>query len=105
MAPLLVDKEGVSIFVRSREHLPPHIHAFTGGDEALVEIRTGEIYAGYIPGKKLRAVQAWLDEGKNRDVVEENFYELNELLRPNPKGEKPAKTSKSKNKHKKKGDI
>lgn len=82
MAPLLIDKDGVSIRIQSREHLPPHIHAFSGDDEALVYIRTGEIFEGYIPGKKLRIVQQWLNEGDNRKIVEENFYELNPGLRP-----------------------
>lgn len=103
MAPLLIDKEGVSIYVRGREHLPPHLHVFSGDDVALVEIRTGEIYEGYIPGKKLRVVQEWLAEGNNRAVVEENFYELNERLRPKPAEEKSVKKIKSKTKSKRKG--
>ena len=81
MALLLIDKDGVSIYFRGREHLPPHVHVFTGDDVALVEIRTGEIYKGYIPNKKLKIVQQWLEEGNNRELVEENFYELNERLR------------------------
>lgn len=82
MAPLLIDKDGVSIHIQSREHLPPHIHAFSGEDEALVDIRTGNIFAGYLSGKKLRIVRNWLDKGENRKIVEENFYELNPRLRP-----------------------
>ncbi|MEO5644607.1 MAG: DUF4160 domain-containing protein [Bacteroidia bacterium] len=81
MAPVLVDKDGVRIYVRSREHLPPHVHAFCGDDVALVNIRTGEIVGGYLSAKKLRIVQLWLDEGENRKVTEENFYELNPRLR------------------------
>ena len=80
MAPLLADKDGVKIIIQSREHLPPHIHLCYGDDEALVNIRTGTMFEGYIPGKKLKAVQAWLAE--NRAVIEENFYELNPGLRP-----------------------
>ena len=82
MAPLILDKYGVSIVVQGREHLPPHVHASYGEDEALVDIRTGEVFAGSLPGKKLRVVQEWLKEGKNRAVAEENFYELNPRLRP-----------------------
>lgn len=80
-APLLIEKDGVSIHVHSREHLPPHVHVFSGDDEALVNIRTGAIYEGYISAKKLRVVQMWLSEGKNRKTTEENFYELNPGLR------------------------
>lgn len=81
MAPLLVNKEGVSIIIHSREHLPPHIHACYGDNEALVNIRTGEMFEGYIPAKKLEVVQNWLSEGKNILVVERNFYELNPRLK------------------------
>lgn len=81
MAPLLEKREGVDILVYSREHLPPHIHAFYGDDEALINIRTGEVYAGHIPSKKLRVVQEWLEGNENRKIVEENFYELNPRLR------------------------
>ena len=82
MAPLLIDKDGVNIIIQGREHLPAHIHATYGDDEALVNIRTGELFRGYLPGKKLRVVQEWLAEESNRAIVEENFYELNPRLRP-----------------------
>lgn len=85
MAPLLEKKEGVDIIIQSREHLPPHIHAFYGDDEALVDIRTGEIFRGYIPAKKLKVVQKWLNEGENRARTELNFYELNPGLDPEKK--------------------
>lgn len=81
MAPLLIEKDGVSIHLWGRDHLPPHVHAFSGDDEVLVEIRTGDVYAGYLSPKKLKVVKEWLNESENRKVVEENFYELNPRLR------------------------
>lgn len=95
MAPLLIDKYGVSIIIHGREHLPPHIHACYGDDEALVNIRTGKMFEGSIPGKKLEIVQEWLAEESNRTLVEENFYELNPRLRPADKT-KQAKKAKRK---------
>ena len=76
MAPLLIEKEGVSIRIQSREHLPPHIHASYGDEEALINIRTGKIFAGFITPKKLKVIKKWLNNGKKRKMVEENFYEL-----------------------------
>ncbi len=94
MAPLLAEKDGVSIVIQGREHLPAHIHVGYGDDEALIDIRTGEMFEGYIPAKKLRIVQAWLATRENREIVEENFYELNPRLRlPDTK---PAKKGKRK---------
>ena len=80
MAPQLIEKDGVTVYIYGKEHVPPHVHAFSGDDETLVNIRTGEIFAGHISSKKLRVVQEWLDEGENRKAVEQNFYELNPRL-------------------------
>jgi hypothetical protein len=72
----------VSIFIHSREHLPPHVHVIYGEFEAIVNIRTGVIIQGYIPAKKLKFVEKWLIENNNKILIEENFYELNPMLRP-----------------------
>lgn len=82
MAPVVERREGVDIVIHGREHLPPHIHACYGDEEALVNIRTGEMLAGYIPSKKLKVVQQWLREGENRKRTEQSFYELNPGLSP-----------------------
>ncbi len=82
MAPQLIEKDGVTVYLYGREHLPPHIHAFAGEDEAQINIRTGEIVEGYISNKKLKVVQTWLEEGTKRKEVEHNFYELNPKLKP-----------------------
>ena len=79
MAPLLADKDGMSIVIHAREHLPAHVHVFYGDDEVLINIRSGEVFKGYIPPKKLKIVQEWLAE--NNAIIEENFYELNPRLR------------------------
>ena len=100
MAPQLIEKNGVTVYIYGREHLPPHVHAFSGDDEALVNIRTGEIFEGHISNKKLRVVQQWLNEGENRELVEQNFYELNQRLKP---GESKEKKTTIKKKTKKKG--
>ena len=47
-------------------------------------------------------MQDWLSEGKNREIVEENFYELNPSLRPKKVTVKPViKIAKPKGKNKK----
>ena len=75
MAPELERVEGIILTVYGRDHLPPHLHALHGDDEALVNIRTGEILKGVLPPKKLKIVQEWLAD--NRQRAETNFYELN----------------------------
>ena len=102
MAPLVLDKNGIEVRVRAREHLPPHVHAFYGDDVALVEIRTGEIFKGFIPEKKLKIVQEWLAKGDNRKVVEQMFYDQNPTLAPKEEKDK-KQPQKKKVKQKKKG--
>ncbi len=75
MAPELERIDGIVLVVYGRDHLPPHIHAFHGDDEVLVNIQTGEIVEGYLPGKKIKIVQKWLTD--NRKRAETIFYELN----------------------------
>lgn len=82
MTPLLLKLNGVSIRIHSREHLPPHLHALSGDEEALIAIRTGELIAGFLPGKQLRLVQNWLAENTNREIAERIFYDLNPQLKP-----------------------
>jgi hypothetical protein len=80
IAPELERIDGVIIVVCGRDYLPPHIHAFHSDDEALENIRTGEIMAGVLPHKKLKIVQKWLADNKKRAEI--NFYELNPVLSP-----------------------
>lgn len=82
MTPLLENKDGIKIEIYSREHLPVHIHVKYAEYEALVNIRSGEVFEGSLPSKKLRIVQDWLNEGDRRKLVEKNFYELNPKLAP-----------------------
>ena len=44
------------------DHPPPHFHARYSGDEALIVIETGEVFAGFLPGRALRLVREWLGE-------------------------------------------
>jgi hypothetical protein len=66
MAPLLIPHtSGLIIYVYAKKHLPPHIHVFYGDDEVLVEIRTGRVFAGFIPSKKMKIVEKWLKQENN----------------------------------------
>jgi hypothetical protein len=56
---------GIIIRMYSGDHPPPHFHAIYGEHEAFVEIETGGILFGYIPGTALRLVQLWTDQHRN----------------------------------------
>lgn len=71
---------GIRICVFSRDHLPPHFHAFYGEFEVLIAIRTGKAIAGDLPRKKVRDVLEYLNE--NREDLLETFFQLNPQFKP-----------------------
>lgn len=77
--PLVDAFNGIKIWVYSREHRPPHIHAVYGEYEVLILIETGEIYSGHLPNRKQKQIIDWLS--KNSDKALSNFYELNPTLK------------------------
>jgi hypothetical protein len=50
---------GISIAFYWGDHLPPHFHAKYSGDEAMIDIRTGEILRGEISKRAVSLVQEW----------------------------------------------
>lgn len=70
---------GLRICVFSRDHLPPHFHAFYGEHEALIAIRDGTLIAGGLPRRKLQDALQYLED--NRQDLLEVFYQLNSTLR------------------------
>lgn len=60
--PRVSEFYGIVIEMYFADHPPPHFHARYSGDEALIVIETGEVFAGSLPGRALRLVHEWLDE-------------------------------------------
>ena len=50
---------GIVILFYWEDHLPPHFHAKYSGDEAMVEIRTGQVLQGSLPRRALRLMEEW----------------------------------------------
>ena len=50
----------IVMYLRNKEHNPPHIHAIYGEDVAALEIQTGTIIEGYLPPKAKALVQEWM---------------------------------------------
>jgi hypothetical protein len=51
---------GIVIRINFGDHAPPHLHAEYQGDEALFDLRTGEVIAGRIPRAARRLVTDWM---------------------------------------------
>jgi hypothetical protein len=52
---------GILFYVYAEDHNPPHVHAIYGDDAMLIEIATGDVLAGSLPGSKQRDALAWLE--------------------------------------------
>ena len=49
----------IVMYLRDKEHNPPHIHAAYGEYQALIDIQQQVAFKGYLPGKPLKLVLAW----------------------------------------------
>ena len=47
---------GIVIAMFFNDHVPPHFHAYYGGDEVTINIETSEIIDGRLPKRALRLV-------------------------------------------------
>jgi hypothetical protein len=81
MAPQIHKIDGIQIDMYNQEHLPPHFHAIDGEFVGLINIRTGIMFKGDLPQKKLKRVIDWLNNGDNKKKLEEKFYKLNPRLK------------------------
>ncbi len=50
---------GILIAFYWEDHLPAHFHAKYTGDEAMIDIRTGEVLRGSLPRRALSLVEEW----------------------------------------------
>jgi len=57
--PVISSFFGIYIRMYHDDHAPPHIHAEYQGNEALIEISTGEILQGRLPRRAHRLVRDW----------------------------------------------
>jgi hypothetical protein len=65
---------GIIINMYGNDHPPPHFHASYNEYRAIIEIQTGEILQGSLPGKQLKFVQVWAEIHK--DELMKNFQML-----------------------------
>ena len=68
--PRISEFYGIVIEMFFVDHPPPHFHA-RYGDEALIVIGTGEVFAGSLPPRALRLVREWL--AGHRDELVANW--------------------------------
>ena len=64
--PTLAIVEGVRLVLYPRDHEPPHVHAFFGEHEVVIDINSGVVLQGILPKPKLRAITDWLAANRGR---------------------------------------
>lgn len=69
--PILSDFYGILIkmYFQQSEHNPPHIHAIYGEYMGAIDIQTGELIEGDLPGRALKLVQEWLQIHRNEVLI------------------------------------
>jgi hypothetical protein len=73
--PRVGESLGILFYVYADDHNPPHIHAIYGDDQVELEIATGSVLVGSLPGAKLRQALAWLEQ--NRAIAVAAWARLN----------------------------
>jgi hypothetical protein len=58
--PTIDTIDGIKVCIYNGEHRPPHFHAIYNEFEAVLEIASGNVYAGGLPNKQLKKVFDWL---------------------------------------------
>ncbi len=48
-------------FLDTQKHKAPHVHVRYQDDSAVLEIPSGDVLDGKIPGAKLKLLQAWIE--------------------------------------------
>ena len=73
---------GIVIRMYFADHAPPHFHAVYAGEEAVIEIATGEVLRGHLPDRALRMVREWAS--MHRDEPAANWARAQVPQRPVP---------------------
>ena len=80
--PRLSEFYGIVIYMYYKDHAPPHVHAFYGGQEAVFEIATGVVSAGSLPRRARSLVEAWLVQNQTHLMIDWNLATSGQPLFP-----------------------
>jgi hypothetical protein len=70
---------GIAIYLYPDDHNPPHFHAKYGGQDVAVEMRSGEVLVGRLPGRAMRLVQEWASQHQQELLAAWNHLQSGEL--------------------------
>jgi hypothetical protein len=67
---------GIAIVFYWEDHAPPHFHAKYSGDEAMIDIRSGEVIRGSLSRRALTLVDEWRQ--RHIDELMDNWDRANQ---------------------------
>ena len=59
----------IKMYLRQKEHNPPHIHAIYGEYIGMFSLKTGEMFEGDIPVKGQNLVKAFLEQYREKLLI------------------------------------
>lgn len=78
--PVISRFSGITIkmYLRQKEHNPPHVHAVYGDAVGLFDIQTGEMFEGDLCVKQRQQILAFIQQNKERlmKMWESQEYEV-----------------------------
>ena len=60
--PRVLQVAGFEIYIFTHDHIPPHVHVFRGGDEAIIVIENGDVRESYMSRRDLREARRIIEE-------------------------------------------
>lgn len=64
--PLVANCSGVTIYINSFDHPPPHVHVYEAENEAMINLRTLEIIEGHLSGKTYRKFKNLMERNQKK---------------------------------------
>jgi len=59
--PRISEFYGIVILMFWSDHPPPHFHAWYSGDQAVIDLRTGDVLSGSLPVRARRLIREWTE--------------------------------------------
>ncbi|MEP0547029.1 MAG: DUF4160 domain-containing protein [Rhodothermales bacterium] len=82
--PRVSEFYGIAIYLYYADHNPPHFRAVYGGQQAEVDIRTGEVLVGALPKRALRLVREWAEAYRDELLEDWERARQGQTLNPIP---------------------
>ncbi len=71
----------IRMYLKRKEHNPPHVHVIYGEDYAAIKIANGAVIEGYLPPKALALAKEWIQLNKKALI---HMWDTQEFIKLEP---------------------